>query len=718
MQALWAMAAVLLAAQSGATTRMTRLDPALRMAARAEATETGTLSKHFRMRAATVGERPLVDLFVKTVDPVECQKIIEQWGGEVRTVAGKILTAALPLPYVEALAAIDIVEYVEAGRRLSPKLNQSLPVIGADDVHAGTGVSQAYTGDGVLVGVVDSGVDCAHADFLDSSGGSRFLAYWDQTKTSDTTGVSEISGSVGTEYTGSELTDGSCASSPDGDSSGHGTHVTGIATSDNSPYTGLAPDASIIVVKHNAQDAESEGTFATTVVDAVNYIFRKAQGESPRMPAVVNLSLGSSLGAHDGTSLFEEALDSLLTDTDGAEKEGRAIVNAAGNENFSSADSGTTDFAGIHATIDQSSTENGYDFAIRSSATVFTVFGGAQVDIWLTSTSACTVQIDAYALDDKSSSALKIDMLPVSKGSSTTANSNTDGRLKIALDFTDDSNANNGKQHALATITKVSGASVTATSYSFDLILIGSCEGDAWLYPDLTAALSFRKVSALPVSTNPRGYPYVSGDSDRTMTIPATAGKVIAVGAFMDAGTWIDLNGTLHDQTSTSEGTGGIAGGISLFSSLGPTADSRTKPDLSAPGEPIIATLASTATGVSSSEKGDATHQKLEGSSMAAPHVTGTVALMLQRNGCLTTTEIKSALTSTATSDSFTGSSLPNNTWGAGKLDTLAAVNAVSAASCEPNNTGDVGAGSTLGDPGSTAVVTTGGGSCTLIPVR
>lgn len=696
MNAVMALA-LLLGSAAGAADAPTRLDPVLRMAMESREV-TPALAKRLGAKAAVDGTL-LVDVFVKTTDVAEASKIIEQWDGRVRTVAGNILIAQMPVAHVEALSQVDIIEYVEADKQVRAKLNQSIPIIRANEVHSGTGLSAAYTGSGVIVGVVDSGLDCDHADFSTDAGTSRLLGYWDQT--AGTSGVDEIDNSTGTEYTGSLITNGNCTSSADGDSTGHGTHVTGIAAGSNSTYRGVAYQSTIMAVKHNAQDASSAGSFATTVVDGVNYIFKKAQNQDPKMPAVVNLSLGTSLGAHDGTSLFETSLDNLLKDSSGNDKQGRAIVNAAGNENFSSADTDAATFGGIHALISQSSASNAFDFTIRRTSTVFTTFGGAQVDIWLTSASSCTIQLDAYAQSDKSSAQRKVDMAAVTKGSSTSGDSNTDSKIKIALDFTDSSNANNSKQHAVATITKVSGATVNSTDYSFDLIFVGTCEGDAWLYPDLTAALAFRKTSALPVTTNALGYTYVSGDSNRTMTIPSTANKVIAVGSFMGAGTWTDLNGASHDQTSTSEGTGGTAGQISLFSSLGPTPDGRVKPDISAPGEPIMSTLASTVS-ASSSTKGDATHHKLEGSSMASPHVAGTVALMLQRNGCLTPTEIKSALASTASSSAISGT-LPNNTYGAGKLDAAAAVAAVSAASCEPDNA-------------SENVTASGGGNCTLIP--
>lgn len=700
---------MLLGASLHAAEVPTRLDPALRMAAEQPAAA-AALARPWGAKAAVDGT-PLVDVFVKTDDPETARRLIEDFGGAVRSVVGAILTAEVPLSAIEELVAADGIIYIEAAKPLRPLLNQSMPAVFADQVNTASGAStaglpQAYTGSGVIVGVVDSGIDCAHADYQDATGSTRILAYWDQTATG--TGVAEITSSSGREYTGSNLASGgSCTSSPDGDSNGHGSHVAGIMASKHATYKGAAPAASVIAVKHNATDASSSGTFATVVIDAVNYIFRKAQ--SQQRPAVVNLSLGTSLGAHDGTSLFEQSLDALLT-ANGADKQGRAIVNAAGNENFSSFDSQASTFGGIHATISHTGETKAYDFLIRDGGTVFSVYGGAQVDIWLNSTSNCTIQLDAYGSSDKTTQ--KINMDAVSAGASGSAN---DGKFSISLNFTDSANANNSKRHALAAITRLSGTSSSSiSSYSFDLILSGTCSGDAWLYPDLTSAVSFRKT--LGGTTNSVGnYTYVNGDSDRTMTIPATANKVIAVGAFKHVATWTDMNGTRRDQTQV---TGGTAGGISLFSSLGPTPDGRTKPELSAPGEPIISTMASTSSD-SASNMGDSTHHKLEGSSMASPHVAGVVALMLERNGCLTPGDIKSKLISNTSADSFTGTT-PNNTWGYGKLNALAAVRAVTVASCIPNNPTEVGAGSaaqttTSSSSSSSGGVSTGGGGCSLL---
>lgn len=649
------IALVALCSLAGVAWSASKLDPRLHMLASAPP-ELVQASKGI-MLDATVAASPRVSAFVKVRDVDSVSAAIRQSGGVVRTRVGQIVTASLPVASLHELAARGDVVYIEADVPVRAKLDESVPLIDADDVHDAdladaAGLPQAYTGSGVIVGVVDSGLDCDHTDWDDGNGDSRVLAYWDQTLGSG--GVSEVTGSSGTEYTGLTITNGDCVNSPDLEL--HGTHVTGIAASSHETFTGLAPAASIIAVKHNATDADSGGTFATRVVEGVSYIFKKAQAQSPKMPAVVNLSIGTSLGAHDGTSLFEQSLDALLIESGSTEKQGRAIVNAAGNENFRASSSLADDFGGIHATIDQDSGSTGYAFIIgvdnsfSNASTVFNAVDEVFVDIWLDAGSDCTLQVDATAQDDQED--VRINMAPVALGGSTTAATNSDGAIDIALAFTDTDNANNGKQHAVATIARTSGSSDSVEDYSFDLIVTGDCSGDAWLYPDIADATAFRKASALSVATHSAGYTYSDGDSDRTLTIPSTATKVIGVASFEVA-------------------TPGV---ISDFSSLGPTADGRVKPDISAPGEFITATRANGA------------KLSTAGTSMSSPHVAGTVALMLERNGCLNAAQIKTALTDTAISDGSTGNSLPNNEWGAGKLNTLAAVEAVSASSCIPDN--------------------------------
>ena len=150
----------------------------------------------------------------------------------------------------------------------------------------------------------------------------------------------------------------------------------------------------------------------------------------------------------------------------------------------------------------------------------------------------------------------------------------------------------------------------------------------------------------------------------------------------MARNTYVDIDGTTQDQSvfgGTADGTGGTAGQVSLFSSLGPTADGRNKPEVVAPGEPIIAALAGGQL-ASDAVKGDATHYKLEGTSMASPYVSGVIALMLQKNNCLTVAQVKTALAANSNAGSMTSYTADAaDTYGAGLIDALALMGAISA---------------------------------------
>ncbi|MEO0140395.1 MAG: S8 family peptidase [candidate division WOR-3 bacterium] len=194
----------------------------------------------------------------------------------------------------------------------------------ASYVHLGTGAwaqrSKGFTGKGVVVGMVDSGLDWDHPDFWPSATDTRIMRMWDQTLIPEGGEESPPDFGYGVEYDSLDVVSGTPRTI---DEMGHGTHVMGIAAGDGSAtnglepagrYAGLAPDAYIISVKTTWLDAD--------VVDGVDYIFRRA--ESLGLPCVVNLSLGSHYGPHDGTGPFEAAIANLTGP-------GRIVVGAAGN---------------------------------------------------------------------------------------------------------------------------------------------------------------------------------------------------------------------------------------------------------------------------------------------------------------------------------------------------------------------------------------------------
>jgi len=231
---------------------------------------------------------------------------------------GEVSSEALPL-----LADSPEVVYVEAARPLFPTLDVSVPEVGAPQVWGGT---PGTRGGGVLVGIVDSGVDPLHLDFrVDRDGdgfeeGSRILFLWDQTLPPDGSALA-FGYNYGQVFTQGDIeTAIAFEDSPSSDTMGHGTHVAGIVAGDGSSsalgLAGVAPEANLVIVKTTF--------YEDAVLDGVAFVFQVA--EELGLPAVVNLSLGGHGGPHDGTSTFERTIDAFL------DRPGRAVVVSAGNE--------------------------------------------------------------------------------------------------------------------------------------------------------------------------------------------------------------------------------------------------------------------------------------------------------------------------------------------------------------------------------------------------
>lgn len=236
-------------------------------------------------------------------------------------VAGQFAAGTLSLDALPALAHHPQLVYLQVVRPTRPCLDVSVPEVGAPTVWQGLGGSR---GGGVIVGIVDSGIDPFHPTFrVDRDGdgfeeGSRILFLWDQNLPSDGSALA-YGFNYGRVFTQGEIEAALAAGYfPSTDTMGHGTHVAGIAAGDGSGggLPGVAPEANLIVVNTTFyEDGVLEGTA---------FVLERAWELG--LPAVVNLSLGTHAGPHDATSLFEQALDALV------DRPGRAVVVAAGNE--------------------------------------------------------------------------------------------------------------------------------------------------------------------------------------------------------------------------------------------------------------------------------------------------------------------------------------------------------------------------------------------------
>jgi subtilisin family serine protease len=188
---------------------------------------------------------------------------------------------------------------------------------------------QGLTGAGTLIAIIDTGLDWTHEDFIDENGNTRVAWLLDQTAPATGRYPTLEALGPGAVYSASDI-----QRALDGESGpiwetaqdviGHGTHVTGAAASDDLIYSGPAPGARLVIVK--AISSDLSGFTEENVLKALAFVKEIARRE--RRPLVLNLSLGNHMGAHDGSTPIEVALDEMAT----GENPRIAVVVAAGNE--------------------------------------------------------------------------------------------------------------------------------------------------------------------------------------------------------------------------------------------------------------------------------------------------------------------------------------------------------------------------------------------------
>lgn len=248
----------------------------------------------------------------------------------------------VPEDLVDTVSRLPQIEYVEKPKRLffsmadGKEVSCVLPV---------TKRQPFLSGKGILLAVIDSGIDYTNRNFRNADGSTRILSLWDQTVSPDAEkGFFPPEGfQTGTEFSREQINAALREADPlrqyelvpSRDSSGHGTAVAGIAAgaaanvtggTANNNYEGVAPESELLIVKLGTP-RENSFPRTTEMMRAVTYVVRKAQ--SLNRPVAINLSFGNTYGAHDGSSLLERFLDN-------AAEIGRTVICVgSGNEGAS-----------------------------------------------------------------------------------------------------------------------------------------------------------------------------------------------------------------------------------------------------------------------------------------------------------------------------------------------------------------------------------------------
>jgi subtilisin family serine protease len=500
------------------------------------------------------------------------------------------------------------------------------------------------TGAGVLVGIVDTGIDVRHDDFRRADGSTRIYRYWDQTVPEDVAWRHPHGFTYGQEWTNTIIDD-----LPDvvayysADSLGHGTHVAGIAAGngkggfackDRGKYVGVAPGADLCVVR--LRPVSSGAYLGSEVGNAVKYVFDIA--DSLNEPAVVNISLGTHWGGHDGTYFFDHLVGDL---TDSA----RIVVAAAGNEAQWN----------VHATVvaqrpkaDSTATLTIPPYAPKSGAmndyVQLRAWYGADdsIAVWVVTPSRTVLGPVGYRAE----------------GHFTT----TDGKVHVYnesgvpwYDWEVDNEIEIVLEDEDANYPPASSEQ-GPWEFRFSELKPGQ-PGQVDIYIEewrLGAATGLPVEAGFEVGRNAEG----------VVRSPATGDSVIAVGAHAARECWAALGNVLQCDPQSD-----VLGDLTRFSSHGPRRDGVWKPDLSAPGACVVSTKSAEKPMDFTYDVYGGKHTVLSGTSQAAPHVTGAAALLLARPGWggKTPSEIIAAIREPSRSDAMTGA-VPNGAWGYGKL--------------------------------------------------
>jgi len=520
-------------------------------------------------------------------------------------------------------------------------------------VHSGLSpLLQAYTGKGVIIGILDSGIYFEHPDFKNADGTTRIRYIWDQNITAPSNPPAPYN--FGQEWSWQDIDNGSCNHVEPASQFGHGTTVAGAACGNGlatGTHKGVAPDCEIIAVAVDYYGSD----FLSNTVDAIDYVFKKA--DALGKPCVINTSFGTYFGSHDGKDLSAQLIDALIE-----ERPGRALVASAGNGN--NINQTAASFKETHLSYTLSSDTNFTWFRTMSSGQVY-------FDLW---SDTANFSLAKFAMGNSSATTFQslgnLAFMDVTDFA---------GNLQQGVYLTkfayDDNSVNYGQVEMY--LEEFEG------TYHLEFLVTPVNITDLWRFQltgqgtfDIWSSSVFQGTSNIVLANLPPNFVlpaidyYKLPDNEKCIVSSwQCSDKVITVGNFATRSHYFDVDSVYRDLNLTP-------GEIYYKSSEGPTRDNRLKPDISATGNIIFASgnldfIASALAINRPKVAPGAMHNYNGGTSMSSPIVAGAVALYLEKNPNAWWYEIKEALAQTALRDTFTGPSA-NTRYGEGKLDAFA----------------------------------------------
>ena len=579
----------------------------------------------------------LTTVFVQMKDGVD-DETLAQYGCKKYAQLGDIAIVTMPLDKVDSLSQQPDVLRVEANDKGHPTMD-TVPVISRLlPLYQQTADHPAFTGRGIVVGLMDVGFDLTHPTFYNDTTLSeyRIKAFWDQLAPN----ADRERLPVGCEWTtAADILSKQCAT--DGREQNHGTHTTGIAAGSgyDSPYRGVAWESDLCLVANAVTEDtvfidEADYYLYTTATDALGFKYLFDYADSQQKPCVVSFSEGYTPLIDNDDRLFSLFLSRLVGP-------GRILVSSAGNENRMQ-----TYFrkpAGVERT--------------GSFMRVYQPTGSYR----LLSDGKPVIRLIAYREKGVVNKELH---LP------TDGERWQDDQLMDTLFINRDTCAVSIKRYPTPFVEGKTAYLIGLTANCpintlgrIALVVEGTdCEAEAF------------GSSTSGFGSYDTDVQWNAAEMGHNVLSPGCFDAAITVGSTAYRQSYTDINGHVVSDTNDPQ-----AGRLSWFSSVGPTMDGRIKPDVTAPGKNVISSQSSfyleehpdaTSSDVAHFDVDSRTYvwAAASGTSMSTPVVAGVIALWLQANPTLTPDDIRGILQRTCQQPD-PQLSYPNNQYGYGEID-------------------------------------------------
>ena len=585
--------------------------------------------------------------FIELADNDDIDRL-RSLGLQVDAVFDGFVTARIPAEALEDMALADGVKCISLAQPLHWCNDSALffsNIAPACDVGGYIG---AFDGRDVIVGIIDSGIDFNHINLCDDRGVSRVRAIY---LPADSTGRHPMVD--GLELPGScyETQQEIATMTTDYTGSSHGTHTLGTAAGSyrNNGWNGVATGADLV-----ACGIPSDQLTDVNVANAVKYIFDYA--DRVGKPCVINLSIGSNGGPNDGTSFLCRAFSSMSG-------KGRICVVSAGND-------GDAPIC--------------FRYTIKHSGDTATTFlrnqwGGQQregyVSMW---SNRDQVHRTRVVIVNRSTGELEyaspfVGELPEDSVFTITSEQDTafaafyTGEMEFFSGYEPQAETDTpdqpdrGRFHSywVYDVESLESGHLIGVQYVADdeTELVGWCTKDSYFY-----------TFGMPGATG--------GSSSGSISDLATTDSVISVGAYCSRRSYVDWTGQVVSYNNY------YPSHIASFSSYGPDERNIQRPDVCAPGSVLISSANRYDTVSNRSHWPEAAVENgvsypyfaNRGTSMSTPVVTGAIALMLQVNPWLTTSDVRGVLNRSSLKDEIVAAG-NSQQWGSGKLDIWAALN-------------------------------------------